>query len=46
MPKVWLSVAAPQEYQVVLQCTGALPAAEGDRLKAHQPVRRTGKAGS
>lgn len=46
MPKVWLSVAAPQEYQVVLQCTGAHPAAEGDLLKAHQPVRRTGKAGS
>lgn len=42
MPKVWLSVAAPQEYQVVLQCTGALPAAEGDLLKAHQPVRRRG----
>lgn len=30
MPKVWLSVAAPQEYQVVLQCTRALPAAQGD----------------
>lgn len=46
MPKVWLSVADPQEYQVVLQCTRALPAAEGDLLKAHQPVRRKGKEGS
>lgn len=46
MPQVWLSVAALQEYQVVLQCTGALPAAQGDLRKAHQPVRRMGKVGS
>lgn len=39
MPQVWLFVASLQEYQVVPQCTGALPAAQEDLCKAHQPVR-------
>lgn len=45
MPKVWLSVAAPQEYQVVLQCTGALPAAGGRSPQGPPASQKNGEGG-